>query len=352
MNSDRFAMSNSVLEPQRREASPDPRDAPVLSFAFWRYELSPSGNLPVYLALSLFTFIAYLFGDIELTKDRMVPFKSPTFALGAGLVFYWALIHSLRQAMVLTTGMLLIMAMVRIQFEEPLNEVRLAVELPLVGLFLAGLALVPNVIPWMLDEERQALKTENDRIDTKLEPLRRELKKVHESQYKERAQQLRQEAAGLSSRMTSLNTYAREIQQAGSNREIVNLLFLHATKIFGFDEAVMVLIPSDTEVVVSRAIHPESERLENTRYGLTDETILEMMETRKAVRFDPPQRVLGEMFAIYSFPLVVDERVYAIGFVSRIRGGELNPKDGRFIEGMVNMAEGAIAQLAIALHVG
>src|SRR5258708_5803007 len=61
------------------------------------------------------TLVTYLFAQIELTKDRMEPFKSIGFVLGSGAVFYFAVTFGTRQALYLASGMVTLTSIVWMQ---------------------------------------------------------------------------------------------------------------------------------------------------------------------------------------------------------------------------------------------
>lgn len=306
------------------------------------------------VALGL-TAVTYLFASIELTEDRMVPFHSTGFVLGAGAVFYIAFMRGTRQALYLAAGLLTLIMMVWVERRSDphdpmyLSPLSIAIQLPLVGIFLVGLTVLPNVLPWQYESETDQLAAKNRELDKNLNRLREQFHRIQQQEIIERTAQAKQEQVKLGSRTAFLNSFARELLQASSNRELLNLLFHNMTRLLQLEECVMVVIAEDAkEASVVRALHPKHEQLENTRLPLDNALVAKTIETKKAVSFQPPQPLNELVLTRLMLPVVSGDVVVAMFSLGTPKGGDLAADDEEFVSVLAAMLAGAMEQLRIS----
>src|SRR4051794_14348837 len=140
---------------------------------FWRELYEKEFTVEFFYTLAaavILTGVTYLFAQIPLTRDRMVPFQSVGFVLGSGAVFYFAVTFSIRQALYLAVGDLTLMAIVWIKLSN-MTPVQIAVCLFLVTIYYLGLILLPNLIPWASEMEATELLQKNRELEIRLSKL-------------------------------------------------------------------------------------------------------------------------------------------------------------------------------------
>jgi len=312
-------------------------------------EFSRSGGLYVYVVLFALTVASHLFSEIELTRDGFVPFRSGMFVICSCAVFYWGITYSVQEAVQMSFGVCVIMTLVRSSGAHA-NSSHLLVELPLVGLFLIGLAIIPNLVPWMIEEDIFRLGRENAALDNEIEILREKLGTFQKEEMQDKRSMERRDLASLTSKVILLNGFARELQQAGSMREIINLLFHNLMKSFQIEEAALFVVADEgTALVINKVVHKQSEELENVRILISqDETLAKVMVSNSFI-YDPRGfELVGKLKLHFLIPLVDDDQICAVYGVGLTRNGIPTRDDVVIIEGMTKMAEGAMEQLRIA----
>jgi hypothetical protein len=316
-------------------------------------ELAEGAALSLGVTLGL-TLATYLFSSVAITEDRMIPFRSVGFVLGSGAIFYLAVTYSTKIALYLAAGVLALMGVVQVSYGMPdgmpAAAVAVPVEVPLVAVFFVGLAILPNVVPWIYEAQADDLAEKNARLEARAAELRAQLDKVEKEEIKEKSTLDRKEQVKYSSRATALTTFAREILQAGSHREVLNLLFHNVTKMMGVEECLMLVINREAgEAVVSRALHPEHETLENSRVPLANPLIAEVLEGGKPLTSVSPRTLVEGVNAIHVFPITFDGQIVTVFVIGKFKGGEPGGEDYPFIEVLARIAEGALEQLRIAM---
>lgn len=312
-----------------------------------RYDLNGEYFTTVGVALAL-TALTYLFSAIELTKDEMVPFRSTGFVLGAGGVFYMAFAHGTRQALYLASGVLTLILMVWMDVGK-MTPFAMALQLPLVGMFLVGLCVLPNILPWQYEEEIEQLAGKNRELDKTLTRLREQYNRIQQQEIIEKTALAKQEQIRVSSRSAFLNSFARELLQASSNRELLNLLFHNMTRLLQLEECVMFLVGEDaTEAMAVRALHPKHDQIENTRVALEQPLIAQVLATKKSVSSVPPAPLTDVVQSRLLMPIVSADSVIALFSLGAPKNADLMPDDAEFVAVLAAMLSGAMEQLRIS----
>lgn len=315
-----------------------------------RYDINGEFLTTLLVAVAL-TGLTYLFATIELTKDKMVPFRSTGFVLGAGGVFYIAFAHGTRQGLYLAAGVttLILLVWLDLDGQDRMSLVSIAVQLPLVALFLVGLCVLPNVLPWQYELDIAALAAKNRELDKTLTRLREQFHKIQQQEIIEKSALAKQEQIRVSSRSAFLNSFARELLQASSNRELLNLLFHNMTRLMQLEECVMLLVGDDAkEAVIVRALHPKSQDIENQRLPVDHAILAPVITSKKPASHTPPAPLMDGVVTRYLVPVVSGEAVIALFSLGNPKGAELLPDDEEFVVVLVTMLSGAMEQLRIS----
>ncbi|MBI4863247.1 MAG: GAF domain-containing protein [Candidatus Riflebacteria bacterium] len=176
------------------------------------------------------------------------------------------------------------------------------------------------------------------------------MNKVEQQEIVERSNLDKKDQIKLSSRITFLHTFARELLQASSNRELMNLLFHNLTRLLGVEECLLLVMTSDTgEAVVARALHANYEKLENSRVALDNPLLAKIIETKQPVGSVPPATLVPGVVSRYAFPLIQDDQVVAIFNLGMLKGGDLLPDDQELVQVLAGMTSGAMEQLRISM---
>lgn len=312
-----------------------------------RYDLNGEFLTTLGVALTL-TALTYLFSAIELTKDEMIPFRSTGFVLGTGGVFYMAFQYSTRQALYLAAGVLTLTLLVWLDVGK-MSVVAIAVQLPLVGLFLIGLCVLPNVLPWQYEAEIEQLAAKNREIDKTLTRLREQYNRIQQQEIIEKTAMAKQEQIKVSSRSAFLNSFARELLQASSQREILNLLFHNMTRLMQLEECLIILVGEDAkEATVVRALHPKHDQIENSRLPLDNPMIAAVLAEKKPLSSQPPAPLTDLVKSRLLMPIVAGDTVIAIFSLGTPKNSDLLPEDEEFVSVLAAMLSGAMEQLRIS----
>jgi len=254
---------------------------------FRRRELSFDLLLTAASAVGL-TLLAYLFSAITLTRDRMFPFHSVSFTLATGTIFFIAMTRGVKHGLYLASGMLTLIGLMWTLY-TPMSLTMMLVQWPLIGLFFFGLCVLPNVLPWMYEHDIVKLSARNAELEPKLVELRERAAKLEKQETVERAAVDRKEQVRISSRIAFLNAFAREVLQASSNRELLNLLFHNIMKQLQPEECLLLVLNEESrEAIVTRAQHPDHEKLENSRIPLDNPLVAKVVQTREPIGTVPP----------------------------------------------------------------
>ena len=293
------------------------------------------------------TCLTYLFATIALTEDKMIPFKSTGFVLGAGGVFYMAFAHGTRQGLYLAAGVSTLILMVWIDVGN--SALYIAVQLPMVMLFLVGLCVLPNVLPWQYEQETEQLAAKNRELEKTLNRLREQFQRIQQQEIIEKTALAKQEQIRVSSRSAFLNSFARELLQASSNRELLNLLFHNMTRLLQLEECLMLLVGEDAkEAVIVRALHAKSQDLENMRIAVDNPVIAPVIAGKKPISHQPPVQLTELATSRYLIPVVAADAVIAIYSLGCPKNADLMPDDEEFVVVLVTMLAGAMEQLRLS----
>ena len=203
------------------------------------------------LTAAVLTLVTVMF------KDHLTPFYSFVFVFGTAAAFFFAVTFGTVCGLQQAAALLALMFWVNLVRDDGLTV--FVFQAPFLALFFLFLTTLPNLRPTVLTAEVKEL-------ERKVEELNAVMKKEHKEQVAEKSSQSRQQAARYSSRNTLLISFARGLLQAGTVREILNLLFYNLSKSFGAQQCGLFIRSGDSEeLIVSRIIHPEHQRLENSR---------------------------------------------------------------------------------------
>ncbi len=300
------------------------------------------------IAAVILTAVTYLFAQIPLTRDRMVPFRSVGFVLGSGAVFYFAVTISIRQALYLAASNLTLIALVWIRLSD-MSALQICVCLTLVTIYYLGLIFLPNLIPFACENEAAELVQKNKQMQERLSKLHDEVNRRQQQDVVQRAATDRKEQVRLSSRSTLLNSFARDLLQAGSSGEILKVTFNNVMKILACEECVMALItPGAKEATLNRVAHPNAKSLEQTKIPVTGQIIAQVLRTKAPVSSKPPATFVQGVTSRYAFPIVLDGQVIAVFNLGVPKSGDLSDDDPEIISVVNTMVAGSIEQLRIA----
>lgn len=313
----------------------------------WRNDITGELLVTVGVACAL-TALTYLFAHIELTNDRMVPFKSTGFVLGSGAIFYMAFAYGTRQALYLSVGVLMLVLMVWLDVGD-MSSTSIAVQLPLIGAFFLGLSVLPNALPTQYEEDIENLAAKNRELEKVLVRLREQYHRIQEKDIIEKQADNKKEQVKIGSRTAFLNAFARELLQASSNRELLNLLFHNATRLLALEECVMMIVAADTpEAVIARALHAKHEQLENSRVPLDNALLAQVVQTKQPLSLNPPAQLVPDVTPRFLLPIVSDGAVIAVYAMGQPKGAEMGPDDEEFLAVLAVMLAGAMEQLRIS----
>lgn len=291
--------------------------------------------------------LVYLFASVSLTADRMVPFRSIGFVLGTGAVFFFAINGTARQALYLAAAVLGLMVVV--YAVDDTGKAAHPIVVPFVALYYLGLVVIPNLVPWICEEDVATLVARNAQMETKLTELTAELQALEREESQERSAQNKKEQVRVASRVANLHTYAREIVQASSPAEVRNLLFHNLTKLMGVEECLALVINREAgEARIDRALHPRYETLEKSRVPLTHPLIASVLETRKPLHPAAGTELSEGVRVAHAFPVCGEGGVLAVFLIGKFKGGDPAPEDLDLLDVLVRIAEGALEQIRIA----
>lgn len=283
-----------------------------------------------------------------LLRDPLLPFYSFTFVIGTAAVFFFAVTFGSILGLQQAASLMAIMFWANLLQSGDALALFMA-EAPFLALFLVSLALVPNLRPHVLLEELRSYKGQIRRLDQKVAELQAVLRQEQKQNVEEKSIQARQLAAKISSRNTVLVAYARGVLQASSTREILNLLFYNLTKVFAAQQTAMLVVARDTgDLVISRIVHPDHARLENSRVA-ADLPFLNQVLTKKAPLASPAATpVTPDIEAEYLVPVVSGGEVTTIFTIAGAKDGPLTDEDRVFITTLASLTGAAVDQLTLA----
>ncbi len=281
-------------------------------------------------------------------KDHLTPFYSFVFVIGTAAVFFLANTFGSACGIQHGAALLALMFWVNLVKEDGISV--FAFQAPFLALFFVLLATIPNLRPNILAESIRTLKSEVKKHEGKVDELNAVMKKEHKEQVAEKSSQSRQLAAKYSSRNTVLISFARGLLQAGSVREILNLLFYSLSKVFASQQCAMFIIARDSnELIISRIIHPEHQRLENSRCSMDLPYFQQVMNKKKLVGFPGPTLITEDIEAEVIFPVLLEGEIHAIFTLSHVKDGSVTDEDRRFIETLAALTSNAADQLQVVM---
>ncbi len=299
----------------------------------------------VFLVLTVMTILAVGFGD------PMTPFHSFSFVFGVAAVFFFSVTFSTFPGLVMAAGVMALMLCTTWSAGTARLNIFL-VESPFLALFFIGVAVLPNLMPVLLEQEaveveaeRQAMEEKAAGLDAQLVSLQREAKSDQMDVHKK-------DNVKRSTRTTVLHAFSRELLQSSSQREMLNVLFHTLTRTFGVLECAM-FIPTggNDELTIARIIHPDQSALENTKLDSQLPLLQRVISRKIPAQFDVPTAIDDNLETSLLIPILVDGEVYAIFSVGKFKTGPLQAEEAEFILELSTMTNSAIEQLKMVLAV-
>ncbi len=311
-------------------------------------ERKPSGAaLTAELAYSLVT-IAILTFITVVFKDKLTPFYSFVFVFGTASTFFFAITFGSVCGLQQASGLLALLFWVNVVQEGGIST--FAFQAPFLTIFFSLLALIPNIRPLLLAKEIRIYLSESKKYERKVEELNAVLRKEHKEKVAEKSVKNRQLAAKYSSRNTVLVSFARGLLQAGSVREILNLLFYNLSKGFAAQQCAMFMYASDGNgLIITRLIHPEHQRLENSRCSTDLPYFQQVLDKKKFIGFPGPVQITEDIEAEVIFPIVIENEIQAIFAIAYAKEGELTEFDRKVIESLAELTSFAAEQVQVLI---
>lgn len=311
--------------------------------------MSRSGDTGVAVVAS-----AALVGGAALANDPVLPFYSVTFSVGTAVTYYLAISAGPLAAGLMGASVLTAQALHAITVGGEAMDVA-TWQVPTMGLFYLGLSVLPGLLPAILEREEVAIQRDLKVHEEKLEELMNLIGAERKGRVDDRTDEDRLAMVRITSRMTQLTAFLREVLQAASTKEILQLFFTNVTKAFGAKEvALLTILPEDGVAVINKAAHPEYGRLEGKRIDLSSPAAeLLARAAEKGVPLLLPERVVyfePDLGARLILPIRVGETCEALVTVGVTRQEEeLSAEDATFLGGLAELAGYGVEQLQVVL---
>ncbi|MBI4871889.1 MAG: GAF domain-containing protein [Candidatus Riflebacteria bacterium] len=295
--------------------------------------------LAAMLVLMAMTVLTVVFGD------PLTPFYSFNFIFGIAAVFFFGITFSPGLGLTVAAGLLTMMGC-NAWAAGPAALTIFAVECPFLALFFAGLAVLPGLMPVILEAELSAVEAQNRSTEGKLAELEAQLTAFQKEVRVDRMDRHKKETVKYTSRTTVLNGFVRELLQSSSQREILNVLFHNITRVFGVQECVMLVHNKmSQELLVTRIAHPNHTDFDNKKMDPNHPMFRMVFDRKEPILFDAPSQIEEKLVVSLLFPVLVDGEVYAVFGVGKTKNGDLEKEESDFVLSMAAMASGAIEQL-------
>lgn len=312
--------------------------------------MSRSGDTGVAVVAS-----AALVAGAALANDPVLPFYSVTFSLGTITAFYLAISSGPLASGMMGAAVLTSQALHAVTVGGAAMDVA-AWQVPTMGLFYLGLAVLPGLLPAMLEREELLIQRELSEHEKKLGELHALIEAERKERVDDRTDEDRQAMVRITSRLTQLTAFLREVLQAASTKEILQLFFTNVTKAFGAKEVALLTMMADEPVaVISKAAHPEYGRLEGKRIDLGSPTAQILARAaEKGVPMLLPERLVffePDLGACLILPIQVQGRCEALVTLGVTRQGEpLSTEDATFLGALAELAGYGVEQLQVVLN--
>ncbi|MBI4867669.1 MAG: GAF domain-containing protein [Candidatus Wallbacteria bacterium] len=293
--------------------------------------------------LAALTVIAVTFGD------PLTPFYSFCFVFGIAAVFFFAISFSSLLGLVLAAGLLALMLCVS-WAAGPAPLTIFLFESPFLALFMVGLAILPNLRPWMLEVEARNAEELARTMEAKVQDLERQLASQQKEARVDHHDKHKKEVIKFSSRTAVLHSFTRELLQSSSQREVLNVLFYNFTRVFGVQECLLfVRNPGAQELLLTRVVHAAQAELENKRLDINLPLFRLVFDAKREIYFDRPEVLDTDIAVSLLVPILVDAEIYAVFAIGKTKTGDLQREEADFVLSMTGMATGAIEQLKMVL---
>jgi hypothetical protein len=297
-------------------------------------------------------FSLLLVAGCALGNDSVLPFYSVTFGLGAAIAYFLAVNGGPVGALMVSSSVLLAMVLQAISRGGAVLDETLY-QIPALLIFFVSFSVLPMLLPWILMEEEKLIQEESLLLEKKLIEFDTTIQEERKDKIEDKGSQEREALVKITSRTTQLSGFLRDILQASSPKEISQLLFTNVTKAFGGKEvALLTILDSGDEVLITKAAHPEYGTLEGKRISLEEQSFLQQAIDRGAPVLLPDRIVyqqpdLGVRLVI---PLRVQDRCESLITLGRTRQEkDLTGEDAHFLGSLAELAGHAIEQLLVVL---
>ncbi len=235
-------------------------------------------------------------------KDPFIPFESITFMLAIVAIAVMEFIHGVAAALVMASGTaaLHLCAML---WHHPEGASIPLWTWPIFVLFYFLAALLPALAPLFYSTAARTLLARVKGLEKRLASMERSYKEEYRKRTKDRMDEHKQQLVYFSSRLTILNGYARNVLQASTSKELLNIMFHALTKHFKPATCLLLSRLEDGQYLVARAVHPEREELEESRIPGTNPYFQQLAETRAPIFFESPVAVLEKTEASMLLPV-------------------------------------------------
>jgi energy-coupling factor transporter transmembrane protein EcfT len=278
--------------------------------------------------------------------EQPIPFYSAAFVFGTSSVFFFAITYGTTLAISQSGGVLTLLLLLNISAETPTPII--VIQGIFLSIFFLILSILPNISPYVLKKESHQLKTEVEKLTKKVSELTEINKNEHRDSVEQKSTENKQLASRMSSRNTLLITYARGLLQSGSVREIVNLLFYNLSKAFTPKQCLMLIkTPGKDELIISRIIHNNHEKLENSKIVNFCPSLQTVLKNKKILKLPSRSPLTEEIDSELLIPVLLEDEVHAIFSICDIKEGNLTENDLEFIKVLAGLTSGAAEQITV-----
>lgn len=287
----------------------------------------------------------------SLGADQMLPFYSATFVVGVIATFYYAITFGPRPGSVVATAVMVAFVFQALGAGDEKLQVA-ALQAPALVLFFLGAACIPRTLASILEAESRQARREGKTLQVKLAELEQTLKDERKERVQDKGSEAKEDIIKITSRTTQLSTFLREVLQAASTKEILNLFFTNTTKSYGnLEVGLFVPSPDGAELIATRISHREHEQLEGQRLAMTDVGILASACGKTSPMLLPERVVIRQDIdfgARILVPVAVPDGCAALLTLGKVRNDhELGTEDAQLLGTFAELAAEGISQLTV-----
>lgn len=290
--------------------------------------------------------------SVGIWDETLHPFFSITFLLALSSAYYFAVNSRVQAAAIILSSLFLVQLLQALGRSDQALTVFL-IQSPIYLLFYSGIATLPGLLPSILIYRTKTSLAEVSRVKTRCKEIDAKLASERKEKVSEKGAESRQAVLRLTSRITQIQAFVREVLQAASTKEILGLLFNNVTKTFGAQEVALLTVLEDGQAVITKAAHPDYEALENQRVEITNLPIFAPALSRPSPVLLPERTEFAapNLGALAIQPVQIEGKTVALITVGKHRGeGEqFAPGDMKFLATLADIAARATSQLKVVL---